>query len=219
MDLVRKEGITTLPRLARDRGKERCSPRSQMFGSKNMNAQKYFTQWRSVCRSLWNETYMTIIIEQGGSTELEEEFCRIEQILFDSIVLGQMDTNSEKSEKLDSHMNSNPSVLERFLIVPRGNTMSVMINRELTSGYWDHPITELRKGEAVIGFVHYYDFCGMDMPRRYEYIRGRIMECSKNPEIVGKDILVPADLGWIEDKRATEHASVGDGENHAAPKT
>jgi hypothetical protein len=162
---------------------------------------------------------MSIIIEHGGETELEEEFCKIEQLLFSSIVLFQLKGNVAESDFLDDHMNMAPRVLERFRIVPRAQSMPVMINREMISGYWDHPITELWKNEALIGFVHYYDFCAMDMPRRYEYVRGRILDCSKYPEIVGKDLLVPADLSWIEDKKETEQPYVGDGEDHAAPNT
>ena len=184
-----------------------------------MEAHTYFNQWRSVCRSLWNETYMSIIIKHGGETELEEQFCKIEQLLFSSIVLYQLKGDVAESDFLDDHMNIAPRVLERFRIVPRAQSMPVMINREITSGYWDHPITELRKNEAFVGFVHYFDFCAMDTLRRYEYVRGRILDSSKYPEIVGKDLLVPADLSWIEDKKETEQSYVGDSEDHAAPNT
>ena len=153
---------------------------------------------------------MSIIIEHGGETELEEEFCKIEQLLFSSIVLYQLKADVVESDFLDDHMNIAPRVLERFLIVPRAQAMPVMINREMTSGYWDHPITELQKNEALIGFVHYYDFCGMDSPRRYEYVRGRILASSKYTEIVGKDLLVPTDLVWIEDKKETEQLAAPD---------
>ncbi|MCU7859106.1 MAG: hypothetical protein KZQ86_04575 [Candidatus Thiodiazotropha sp. (ex Lucinoma kastoroae)] len=148
---------------------------------------------------------MTIIIQQCGSAELEEEFCKIEQILFDSIVLHQVGINSAKTDRIDDHMNSAPRVVERFRVVPKGHSMPVMINRELTSGYWDHPITELSTDEALIGFVHYFDFSGLDTPRKYEYIRGRVLKCSKYSEIVGKDILIPTDLAWVEDNKSTEH--------------
>jgi len=120
-------------------------------------------------------------------------------LLFDSIVLYQLGSEVTTLDRIGDHMDNAPLVLERFRIVPRGQAMPVMINREKTSGYWDHPIRELKKDEAVIGFVHCFDFSGMDMQRRYEYLRGRILECSGRPEIVGKDILIPADLGWIED--------------------
>jgi hypothetical protein len=148
---------------------------------------------------------MSIIIQHGGETELEEEFCKIEQLLFNSIVLYQLKSDVSESDFLDDHMSIAPRVLERFLIVPRAQSMPVKINRDMTSGYWDYPITDLRKNEASIGFVHYYDYCGMDTPRRFEYVRGRILESSTYPEIVGKDLLVPADLAWIEDKKETEH--------------
>lgn len=154
---------------------------------------------------------MSIIIKHGGETELEEEFCKIEQLLFSSIVLYQLKGGADDSDFLDDHMSIAPRVLERFLIVPRAQTMPVVINREMTSGYWDHPITESQKNEALIGFVHYCDFCGMDTPRRYEYVRGRILDSFKHPEITGKDILVPADLALIEDKKETEQSYVGDG--------
>lgn len=142
---------------------------------------------------------MSIILEQGGSFELERNFCDVERLLFDSVVLYQIGGDVSEKDKLDNHMNVAPRVLERFRIVPRGISMPVMINREMTSGYWDYPIRELHKNDAEIGFVHCVDFSGMDMPKRYEYWRGRIIEASKYSEIVGKDILVPADLSWIED--------------------
>lgn len=159
---------------------------------------------------------MSIIIEHGGSAELEEEFCEIEQLLFNSIVLYQIGGEVSDLDRLDDHMNKAPRVLQRFRIVPRGHSMPVLINREMTSGYWDYPITELQRNEAEIGFVHYFDFSGIDMPRRYEYLRGRVLDCTKRPEIVGKDILVSADLGWIEDKMGAEPINSADPKDRAA---
>ena len=89
--------------------------------------------------------------------------------------------------------------------------MPVMVNRELTSGYWDHPVRELRKDDAENGFVHCYDLSAMDMPRRYEYFRGRILKCAEHPELTGRDILVPADLAWIEDSERAEQTNAADG--------
>ena len=94
--------------------------------------------------------------------------------------------------------------------------MPVLINREMTSGYWDYPITELKRNEAEIGFVHYFDFSGIDMPRRYEYLRGRVLDCTKRPEIVGKDILVSTDLGLIEDKVGAKPINSADPKGRAA---
>jgi hypothetical protein len=53
---------------------------------------------------------MSIIIEHGGSVELEEEFCEVEQLLFSSIVLYQIGGEMSDLDRLDDHMNKAPRI-------------------------------------------------------------------------------------------------------------
>ena len=67
---------------------------------------------------------------------------------------------------------------------------SVMINRELNSGYWDHPMSAIPP-DARVCFVSYFDWDQLGY-RDYAYVAAEIEECASHPELLRKRILIQA---------------------------
>jgi hypothetical protein len=65
-----------------------------------------------------------------------------------------------------------------------------MINREVDTGYWDHPIVEITK-DAQLSFVRFFDWDVLAV-RDYQYVRIRIDAWPAHPEIIGKHALIEA---------------------------
>jgi len=166
----------------------------------------------------WNEAYVPVIAASGGSFELEENFCEVERLMFRAMVLYQISDKVCAEDLIGPHMcvNSVAPPLINFQIRPQGNSMTVLVNREIQSGYWDYPIRELKSGDCQIALIHFFDWANYDCPRKYEFYRGRIGESGTYPETVGKHVLVPVEEAEIHYVGA-EQSNGGDAERLRAP--
>ncbi len=54
---------------------------------------------------------------------------------------------------------------------PNSPVATIMVNREVSSGYWDHPFKEL-PDDARLLFIGYFDWDWL-MYRGYQYVLGR----------------------------------------------
>lgn len=64
-----------------------------------------------------------------------------------------------------------------------------MINREISSGYWDHPVQEVEPSDIDMRFIHYFDWANIGH-RDFEFIMVLIIASSAHPELNGRQALV-----------------------------
>jgi hypothetical protein len=77
-----------------------------------------------------------------------------------------------------------------FLHIELHPNGEILVNRELSSGYWDYPLTNVLKGELELAFLGLFDWSQTDH-RDFSYYRVRITGSARHPGVVGKDALVP----------------------------
>ena len=65
---------------------------------------------------------------------------------------------------------------------------AALINREINSGYWDHPVKEITQ-EATLHFVRFFDWDQLSQ-RDYHYVWVLIANWPEHPDLVGKHALI-----------------------------
>jgi hypothetical protein len=104
---------------------------------------------------------------------LLERFREIEQILFQKLIIEP--AGIDKIAYGESHPG----------IVIKGRTdVTPMLNREINSGYWDHPLQEIR-GQPTMFFISYFDWDVLGI-RDNGYIKVQIAKWDEHPEVEGK---------------------------------
>jgi hypothetical protein len=64
----------------------------------------------------------------------------------------------------------------------------IMLNRDIDSGYWDHPLVEVPGGAGLV-FLSSFDWDQMYY-RDNQYTRVQVRSWSSHPEVVGKHALI-----------------------------
>jgi hypothetical protein len=139
------------------------------------------SQFRLASRELFNTYFRIADPYNDDGWALAERFSRVESVLFDQLVAAQV------SLALGSYGTHQPDIL----VILRGLDFApIMINREVDTGYWDHPIFEITK-DAQLSFVRFFDWDVLAV-RDYQYVRVRIDAWSAHPEVIGKHALIEA---------------------------
>ena len=142
------------------------------------NVTPIFQVYREHARHLSNSCYKP---KFNQDWDTRENFDQVKMLLFEHLVLHELGVSHDLCSKLGE-------ISSVFRITPSSDTIPVMINRDRTGGYWDHPKTEMAKGEAEIAFIDYFDWDEMGTID-FRYIRGRIIS-SKSGDIDGYDVLI-----------------------------
>lgn len=146
-------------------------------------------RYRECVRHLWNEYFWTDA-ETDKDWDLGDEYDQVAVELFSSLVLrkiGRDDVNLA----LYRVVPRNPLL---FLRVEVDSRSQVMINREIDSGYWDHPLNFVEKDELDLRFISFFDWDDLGF-RNFELYLARIHASDKHPELVGRNALLPAGQG------------------------
>ena len=139
---------------------------------------------RECSRHLWN-TYYWPQAEAEEDWDLRDQFEDISARLFSSLVLWPLERESFQFRPA----NLLPYQEVPFIhVVPKGMCIA-HVNREIESGYWDHPISELKEGDVDMRFVHYFDWWVLGH-REFEFIRVLIISSAEHPELNGRHALV-----------------------------
>lgn len=109
---------------------------------------------------------------------LEERHSEIEVLLFEKMVLEP--ASLPHIEYGLPHPN--------ILVWLQSDFAPIMINREIDSGYWDHPLKEITN-DAKLVFVSFFDWDDLDY-RDNRYVRVIVSEWAAHPDIVGKHALL-----------------------------
>ena len=139
---------------------------------------------RECVRHLWN-TYFWPQAEIDDDWNLRDQFEDISTKLFSALVLWPIERESYelKPEYLQ------PQTAVSFLHVVPNGSCQILINREVSSGYWDYPIETVEESDVDLRFIHYFDWW-MIGHRDFEFFRIVISSSSAHPELNGKHALV-----------------------------
>jgi hypothetical protein len=139
---------------------------------------------RECSRHLWN-TYFLPQAEADADWDLRDQFEDVSAKLFSSLVLWPLEreTHQFKPAYLLPHHE-----VPFIRVIPKGTCLA-QVNREIESGYWDHPITELKEGDVDMRFIQYFDWENLGH-REYEFIRVLIVSSAAHPELDGRHALV-----------------------------
>jgi hypothetical protein len=140
------------------------------------------SQFRIASRELFN-TYFRIAdpYNNDDAWALSERFSQVESVLFDQLVA------APGSLPFGAYGTHQPNIL----VLLRGLDFApIMINREVDTEYWDHPIVEITK-DAQLSFVRFFDWDVLAV-RDYQYVRVRIDAWSAHPEVIGNHALIEA---------------------------
>ena len=143
----------------------------------------WMDEYRECVRHLWN-TYFRRDAEPSQDWELRDEFNEAASILFRALVLRKLN-RADIVVAPDHRANPEPLMFLRLKVdAPRS---TIMVNRELTGGYWNDPLEE---GDLDLRFIHFFDWWTLGF-RNFELYRVRIVASERYPRVVGKDALVP----------------------------
>lgn len=138
-------------------------------------------QFRLASRELFNHFFRVPDPYANGQHAwlMEERFRDVQAVLFQQLVAEQM------SLSLAEYGNPQPNVL----VEPRhGGAVPIMLNRDIDSGYWDHPVKEVGT-DAHLLFVSFFDWDQLDY-RDNRYVRVQVVRWSTNPDVGGKHGLI-----------------------------
>ncbi len=143
---------------------------------------------RECSRHLWN-TYFWPQAEAEDDWDLRDRFEDIHVKLLSALVLWPLEREDQEPTPAYWHPLKPVSFIR---VVPSdlcANACPVLINREIASGYWDHPITEVAASDIDMRFIHYFDWSNIGH-RDFEYIQVLIVSSITHPELIGRHALV-----------------------------
>jgi hypothetical protein len=139
------------------------------------------TEFRIADRELFNKHFR---VEEPWENQdaawiLLERFHDLETILFQKMVPDAL--------SITAHPYGEP---QENILLNSEKPISALINREINSGYWDFPLTEI-PSKSELRFISYFDWDAISI-RDNRYIRIEIYSCPLNPALTGKNALVDA---------------------------
>jgi hypothetical protein len=146
-----------------------------------------FKLYRECVRHLWN-TYFESISKKERAWDIRDEFDEISRSIFSSLVLNPLGIFNCKISAASS---AKPLALPNFQIVPNSESGApILINRDLPrSGYWDHPISEVKPSDVELHLLRFFDFDELNF-RDFRYYEVVIQASKTHPEIIGRVALI-----------------------------
>ncbi|MGH8445678.1 MAG: hypothetical protein ACREVL_10450 [Solimonas sp.] len=151
-----------------------------------MNIDEVMNSFRVASISLFNVHFRIPDPYNNDGWALEERFSEVQKLLFQKMVIEPAGLREGEY----GHPQNEIAVEERYLSQAQG-ALSIMLNRELTSGYWDHPVSTVPAACRLV-FVSYFDWDQLGF-RDHHYVRVQISDWPEHPEMKGKHGLVDAD--------------------------
>lgn len=141
--------------------------------------------YRECVRHVWN-AYFAVAGSPTTDWNAVDDFRIGSTHLFRALVLRKLGLEARCPYSLEETRQAPLSSLH-IELDPGGE---ILINREQSSGYWDHPLASVKKGDLELAFLDYFDW-SVTEHRDFAYYRVRILGSAKHPDLVGKDALVP----------------------------
>ena len=139
---------------------------------------------RECSRHLWN-TYFWPQAESEQDWDLRDQFEDVSAKLFSSLVLWPIERDSYEFRPAYLVPRREMPFIR---VVPNGSC-PILVNREVSSGYWDHPIEEVEEADVDMRFIHHFDWASYGH-RDFEFFRVLIVSSISHPELNGRHALV-----------------------------
>jgi len=154
----------------------------------------HFSNYRECVRHLWN-LYFRSIAETHSSWDVRDEFDEISRTIFSSLILRELGI---RDTALAPASSAEPETLRGFRVIPRTeHGVPILINRDLPrSGYWDHPISQVRPQDVELHLFRFFDFDELGF-RDFRYYEVLIQASATYPEIVGRVALIECEYAFV----------------------
>lgn len=147
-----------------------------------MDLDARMNQFRVASRELFNHFFRVDEPYNNDQAWLMEERCsEVQELLFQKLVIEPAGLPSVVYGLL------NPNIVASLRL---GDFAPIMLNREVDSGYWDHPLREVTR-EAKLAFISFFDWDQLDY-RDHRYVRVQVLEWPSQPAVVGKHAFIEA---------------------------
>ena len=134
--------------------------------------------YRITARSLWNTAFWAV--PELRTPETWEQFDEINLILFDGLVLAQLEQQLERAQIFRSPM--------PFLrVTPSSQTAPILIGEG--GGRWDHPVKSVDSDKVEMNFIGFFDWNQLDY-LDFTYYRVKIARLDGHPDVVGREALI-----------------------------
>jgi hypothetical protein len=142
-----------------------------------------FDHYRISTRAIWNTAFWPD--PDFRNWDSVDVFRNIRRILFDELVLAKIGREHARQDIFEVP-------IPFFLLMPASQTVPILIQNPRSpsqTGYWDHPVSHVDRGESEMHFISYFDWNDMDyVDLRYYLVR--IAKFELHPEIVGRSALI-----------------------------
>ena len=153
------------------------------------------TQFRLASRELFNNYFHTGD-HDDAAWAAQERFTTLEEHLFTAMVTTPADLPRCTYGFLQPEIS---------VVLARGRFAPWLLNRELDSGYWDHPQSEVTD-DAVLSFITFFDWDAVDFIDN-RYVRVLVKAWPSHPELTGKHALI--ETIYVRFAHATDETQPG----------
>jgi len=137
-------------------------------------------QFRVASRELFNNYFrVDDPYKNDQAWPMEERFREVEDLLFQKLVAEPAGLPPIGYGVFNPHIR---------VELPHAEFAPIMLNRQVDSGYWDHPLREVTR-EAKLAFISYFDWDQLNY-RDHRYVRVQVLEWLTQPAVVGKHALI-----------------------------
>lgn len=145
------------------------------------NIDELLNRFRLASREIFNSYFKAAASGGNDIWNWEARFSKVEASLFNELVLDPCGL------PVTVYGTSQPQILVQL----RANVpIPVMVNRDISSGYWDFPINELPFG-VRLHFLAFFDW-DQTGTRDNQYVRAEIEQWPSRDELAGKHVLIEA---------------------------
>jgi hypothetical protein len=150
-----------------------------------MDITALMNQYRECVRHVWNGWFYQSVSSRED-WDLRDRFERIRLALFEALVVCHV------APVAGSTMDRVDSMVPMAAIAIRINgRSSIMVNRGVSTGYWDDPLDSVVADDVDLRLIGLFDWSELGF-RECSLYRVRIVASARFPSVVGRDALVPA---------------------------
>lgn len=145
-----------------------------------MELNERLLRFRLASRGLFNHYFFIPGARDEMAWRAVERFRTVEELMFRMLV----------TEPLSLPSTSYGNMQAEILVLLRETLdhAPILINREVKSGYWDHPLSEVT-GNARLAFMSFFDWDDLSY-RDNQYTRAQVLAWPEHPETLGKHVLI-----------------------------
>jgi len=139
--------------------------------------------YREAARHLWNSAFPA----WQPDWDTRDSFSRVATELFTALVLEPIRYTEHRLPRMSE---AEPAHFPRIAVVANTNDAPIMVNRSSeSSGYWDDPVTKVRRDEAELRFVTFFDWNQLGQ-RDFKFVLVRIVGWPAHPQLVDRYALL-----------------------------